>query len=117
MSAEPVPASAPGANIYSVGGGSAPGGSGQNVKEKEVDRRVSWISRAASAFMMLSLGGIWVFTEYLNHGGWPSGATLGAGGDGVWNLWIIYPAIAGVLLLGLHWCMRYVTNPMRQKKS
>ena len=63
---------------------------------------------------MLSLIAVWVFTEYINHGGWPSGATLGAGGNGVWNLWIIYPIIAGILLMSLHWTMNYVAKPMRQ---
>jgi hypothetical protein len=88
------------------------GESGQNVDQK-VRRRISRIFGGACAFVMLSLAGVWVFTEYINHGGWPTGATLGAGGDGVWNLWIIYPMIAGALLLGLHWCMTYVTRPYR----
>ncbi len=82
-----------------------------------VDRRISRIFGVVSAFVMLSLAGVWVFTEYINHGGWPTGATLGAGGHGVWNLWIIYPMIAGVLLLGLHRCMTYVAGPMRQRKT
>lgn len=117
MSTGAMPASDPGASIYPVGVRAAPqGGSGQNV-DKVVDRRISRMFGIASAFVMLSLAGVWVLTEYINHGGWPSGATLGAGGDGVWNLWIIYPMIAGVLLLGLHWCMTYVTSPMRHQKT
>jgi len=112
-----MPTKDPGASIHPVSVRTAPqGGSGQDVNEV-VDRRRSRIFGVASAFVMLCLAGVWVFTEYINHGGWPSGATLSAGGHGVWNLWIIYPMIAGVLLLGLYWCMTYVTSPMRRRKT
>lgn len=83
----------------------------------KVEKRISRIFVMASALLMLSLAGVWVFTEYINHGGWPSGATLGAGGDGVWNLWIIYPMIAGVLLLALRWSLTYVTKPAIAKDA
>ena len=109
--------SGPNASINPNGARAASYGGGGEDDNGRVDKRISRIFAIASALVMLSLAGIWVFTEYINHGGWPSGATLGAGGDGVWNLWIIYPMIAGVLLLALHWCMTYVTRPMRQQKA
>ena len=111
MSTGAVPASNAGGTLRSVGVQPTPEGeSGPNVDQK-VRRRISRIFGGACAFVMLILAGVWVFTEYINHGGWPTGATLGAGGDGVWNLWIIYPMIAGALLLSLYWCMTYVTRP------
>jgi len=102
----------PPATAYPDGARTEPGASGG--QKPTADRRIPRIFTIWSAFIMLSLGAVWVFTEYLTHGGWPSGVTLGAGGNGVWNLWIIYPIIAGVLLISLHWTMTYVAKPMRQ---
>jgi hypothetical protein len=42
---------------------------------------------------------IWAFTEYRNAGGWPThGFSQSSGIHDVWNFWIIYPAIAWVLI-------------------
>jgi hypothetical protein len=116
MSTAAMPTKDSGASIHHVGVRAASQGeSGQDVNEV-MNRRRSRIFGVASTFVMLCLAGVWVFTEYINHGGWPSGVTLSAGGHGVWNLWIIYPMIAGLLLLGLYWCMNYVISPVRPRK-
>src|SRR3974390_2322879 len=48
---------------------------------------------------MMILTIIWALTEYHNAGGWPAnGFSQSSGIPHVWNYWIIYPAIAWVLL-------------------
>ena len=48
---------------------------------------------------MVILAVIWAFAEYHNAGGWPTnGFSQSSGIANVWNYWIIYPAIAWVLL-------------------
>jgi hypothetical protein len=50
-------------------------------------------------FGMVILVVIWAFAEYHNAGGWPtSGFSQSSGIPNMWNYWIIYPAIAWVLI-------------------
>lgn len=102
MTSSPQYRTGPPATTSPNGPWTASKGSGGAGQDSSADRRVQLIFSSWSAFVMLLLGGVWVFTEYVNHGGWPSGVTLGAGGSGVWNLWIIYPIVAGVFLMSLH---------------
>ena len=49
--------------------------------------------------LMIVVTVIWAFSEYHNAGGWPtSGFSQSSGIPNVWNYWIIYPAIAWVLI-------------------
>ena len=62
-------------------------------------RRRFWFRAAAGTVGMILLAAIWAITEYGNAGGWPtSGFSQSSGLPDVWNYWIIYPAIAWVVL-------------------
>ncbi len=62
-------------------------------------RRRFWFRATAGTVGMILLAAIWAIAEYNNAGGWPtSGFSQSSGIPNVWNYWIIYPAIAWVLL-------------------
>ncbi len=53
---------------------------------------------------MSVVAAVWATTEYNNAGGWPTqGFSRSSGIHDVWNLWIVYPAVAWALWLGLTW--------------
>ena len=63
-------------------------------------RRRFWFRATAGTVGMLVLAAIWAIAEYNNAGGWPTGGfSQSSGIPNVWNYWIIYPAIAWVLLI------------------
>jgi len=62
-------------------------------------RRHFWVRATIGIIAMIILVVIWAFSEYHNAGGWPTnGFSQSSGIHDVWNYWIIYPAIAWVLL-------------------
>jgi hypothetical protein len=67
---------------------------------KQIERgRHYWITTAIFTVGMLVLATIWAITEYHNAGGWPAhGFSQSSGIHDVWNIWIIYPAIAWAFL-------------------
>ena len=67
---------------------------------QRIERRRRFRIRATmSTLGMIILAGIWAFSEYQNAGGLPtSGFSQSSGSPNVWDYWIIYPAIAWVLL-------------------
>ncbi|MGO9783503.1 MAG: hypothetical protein ACLPQY_27640 [Streptosporangiaceae bacterium] len=70
----------------------------QAIKQIERKRRY-WISSAISFVGVLIVAAIWAIGEYHNAGGWPTqGFSQSSGIPNVWNVWIIYPAIAWVFL-------------------
>ena len=70
----------------------------QAIKQIERRRRY-WISISVSTMGMIVLTAIWAVTEYHNAGGWPTqGFSQSSGVPDVWNLWIIYPAMAWAFL-------------------
>ena len=70
----------------------------QAIKQIERKRRY-WISTAISFVGLLIVAAIWAIAEYHNAGGWPTqGFSQSSGIHNVWNIWIIYPAIAWVFL-------------------
>jgi hypothetical protein len=70
----------------------------QAIKQIERKRRY-WISSAISFVGVLIVAAIWAIGEYHNAGGWPTqGFSQSSGIPNVWNIWIIYPAIAWVFL-------------------
>jgi len=70
----------------------------QAIRQIERRRRF-WIGTIVGTVAMVLVVVIWATTEYHNAGGWPtSGFSQSSGIPNVWNYWIIYPAIAWVLL-------------------
>jgi len=85
------------------GGPEARPSSDQLVRQqaiRQIERRRHFRVRAAVGTLgMIILVVIWAFSEYHNAGGWPtSGFSQSSGIPNVWNYWIIYPAIAWVLI-------------------
>jgi len=71
----------------------------QAIRQIERRRRF-WISTIVGTVALVIVVVIWAFSEYHNAGGWPtSGFSQSSGIPNVWNYWIIYPAIAWVLLM------------------
>jgi hypothetical protein len=84
-------------------GSSVPPDAGQLAREqavKRIDRnRRYWITTAIFTLGMLIIAAIWAITEYHNAGGWPTrGFARSSGIHDMWNIWVIYPAMAWVLL-------------------
>jgi len=70
----------------------------QAIKQIERRRRF-WMRASLGTLGMIILVVIWAVVEYHNAGGWPTkGFSQSSGIPNVWNYWIIYPAIAWVLL-------------------
>ena len=85
-------------------GPNAPAASEQHARQqaiKQIERRHRfWIIAAMSTLLMVILVFIWAMTEYHNAGGWPTqGFSDSSSIPNVWNDWIIYPAIAWVVLV------------------
>jgi hypothetical protein len=81
----------------------APPGSDQFARQqaiRQIERRRHFRVRATVGTLgMIILVVIWALSEYNNAGGWPtSGFSQSSGIPDVWNYWIIYPAIAWVLI-------------------
>lgn len=68
---------------------------------KQIERRRRFhVELAASGIGMLVLAVIWAVSEYYNAGGWPTdGFSQSSSIPNVWNIWIIYPFIAWVLIM------------------
>ena len=94
---------------------------GQVAREqamKQIERRRRyWISTAISTVGMLLLAVIWAITEYHNAGGWPThGFSQSSGIQDVWNIWIIYPAIAWAFLTTAFGLDVYLRKPISESK-
>jgi 2TM domain len=84
-------------------GADAPVTTGQLARQQAIQqierRRRFWFRATAGTVGMIVLATIWAIAEYSNAGGWPTGGfSQSSGIPNVWNYWIIYPAIAWVLL-------------------
>ena len=80
-------------------------------------RRRYRISAAVSAIGMALLTVIWALSEYHNAGGWPArGFSQSSGIHQVWNLWIIYPAGAWLLLLAAGSWEVYLRRPVSERE-
>ncbi len=84
-------------------GAAAPATGEQIARQQAIQqierRRRFWFRATAGTVGMILLAAIWAIAEYNNAGGWPtSGFSQSSGIPNVWNYWIIYPAIAWVLL-------------------
>ena len=88
----------------------------QAIKQIERRRRY-WISTAISTAGMLLLAVIWAITEYHNAGGWPThGFSQSSGIHEVWNIWIIYPAIAWAFLTTAFGLDVHLRKPISESK-
>ena len=88
----------------------------QAIRQLERRRRY-WISTAISTAGMLLLAVIWAITEYHNAGGWPThGFSQSSGIHDVWNIWIIYPAIAWAFLTAAFGLDVYLRKPISESK-
>ena len=67
---------------------------------------------------MILLAAIWALAEYHNAGGWPtSGFSQSSGIPNVWNYWIIYPAIAWVLITAAGAWFVYGHKPVSENRD
>ncbi len=99
----------------------APATAGQLAREqaiKQIERkRRYWISAAISTVGLLVLAAIWAIAEYHNAGGWPAqGFSQSSGIHDVWNIWIIYPAIAWAFLLAAFGLDVYLRKPVSESQ-
>jgi 2TM domain len=83
---------------------------------KQIERRRHFrIALATSGIGMIILVIIWALSEYHNAGGWPThGFSQSSGIHDVWNLWIIYPLGAWVLILAAHGWFVYGHKPISE---
>ena len=99
----------------------APATTGQLTREQAIKlierKRRYWISAAISTVGLLVLAAIWAITEYHNAGGWPTqGFSQSSGIHDVWNIWIIYPAIAWAFLLAAFGLDVYMRKPVTESQ-
>jgi hypothetical protein len=99
----------------------APVGAGQAAREqaiKQIERRRRyWIRTAISTAGMLVLAVIWAISEYHNAGGWPThGFSQSSSIHDVWNIWIIYPAIAWAFFTVAFGLDVYLRKPIPESK-
>lgn len=88
----------------------------QAIKQIERRRRF-WVSTAVATIGMVILIAIWATTEYHNAGGWPSqGFSQSSGIPNVWNIWIIYPLIAWVLVTTARAWSVYLHKPISESE-
>lgn len=99
----------------------APATTGQLAREQAIKlierKRRYWISAAISTVGFLVLAAIWAITEYHNAGGWPTqGFSQSSGIHDVWNIWIIYPAMAWVFLTVVGGLIAYLRKPISESQ-
>ena len=88
----------------------------QAIKQIERRRRY-WISISVSTMGMILLTAIWAVTEYHNAGGWPTqGFSQSSGIPDVWNIWIIYPAMAWAFLTIAFGLDTFLRKPISESK-
>ena len=60
---------------------------------------------------------IWAVSEYHNAGGWPAlGFSRSSGLHDVWNLWIVYPLGAWLVLLATGAWDVYLRHPITEEQ-
>ena len=85
---------------------------------RQIERRRHFRVRATVGTLgMIILVVIWALSEYHNAGGWPtSGFSQSSGIPDVWNYWIIYPAIAWVLITAADAWFVYRRKPVSESE-
>lgn len=88
----------------------------QAIRQIERKRRYR-VSAAVSGLGMLLLVLIWALSEYHNAGGWPvHGFSQSSGLHDVWNLWIVYPLGAWLVLLAIGGWDVYLRKPISEQQ-
>jgi hypothetical protein len=88
----------------------------QAIKQVERKRRY-WITTAVSGVGLLIVAAIWAIAEYHNAGGWPTqGFSQSSGIRDVWNIWIIYPAIAWAFFAVAAGLVVYLRRPVSESQ-
>jgi 2TM domain len=88
----------------------------QAIRQIERKRRF-WAGTVTAATGMIILVAIWATSEYHNAGGWPTGGfSQSSGIPSVWNVWIIYPFIAWVLLTAASAWFVYRHRPISESQ-
>jgi hypothetical protein len=109
-------------NERDAGAGSGAAPQDEELARQEAIKRIEhkrrfWISTAVSTGGMLILAAIWAITEYHNAGGWPTqGFSQSSGIHDVWNIWIIYPAMAWVFLTVVGGLIAYLRKPISESQ-
>ena len=85
---------------------------------KQIERRRHFrIALVTSGIGMIILVVIWALSEYHNAGGWPTqGFSQSSGIHDVWNIWIIYPAIAWAFLTAAAGLGVYLRKPISESQ-
>jgi len=102
-------------------GPDVPADSGQLARQQAIQqidrRRRFWIRASVGTLGMIIVVVIWALTEYHNAGGWPTnGFSQSSGIHDVWNYWIIYPAIAWVLLTAADAWLVFARKPISESE-
>jgi hypothetical protein len=88
----------------------------QAIKQIERKRRFKRNTFVSSLGMIL-LTAIWAMSEYHNAGGWPTdGFSQSSSIPNVWNIWIIYPFLAWVVLTAAAAWDVYVRKPITERE-
>ena len=109
-------------NDRDAGAGSDAAAGAEELARQEAIKRIEhkrrfWISTAVSTGGMLILAAIWAITEYHNAGGWPTqGFSQSSGIHDVWNIWIIYPAMAWAFLTVVGGLIAYLRKPISESQ-
>ncbi len=108
-------------DTHASGGPDAPARSDQLARQqaiRQIERRRRFRIRASIGSLgMIILVVIWALSEYHNAGGWPtSGFSQSSGIPDVWNYWIIYPAIAWVLITAADAWFVYGHKPVSESE-
>lgn len=85
---------------------------------RQIERRHRFhLSAAVSGLGMVLLVLIWALSEYHNAGGWPvHGFSQSSGLHEVWNLWIVYPLGAWLLLVAAGAWDVYRRKPISERE-
>jgi hypothetical protein len=102
-------------------GSDAPANTEQLARVQAIEqierKRHYWISTAMFTVGMLIVAAIWAIAEYHNAGGWPThGFSQSSGIHDVWNIWIIYPAIAWLFLTVAGGLKVYLRKPISESE-
>ncbi len=92
-------------------------GGGEHAREEAIRaierRRRFWAGTVISSMGMAIVVAIWAISQYHDAGGWPTqGFSLSSGQANMWNIWIIYPFIAWVLLTATGGFLAYRRRPI-----
>ncbi|MGA8724252.1 MAG: 2TM domain-containing protein [Acidimicrobiales bacterium] len=78
-------------------------------------RRHFHVELVVSGVAMFLLVLVWAASEYHDAGGWPTGGfSQSSGIPNVWNLWIVYPLVAWVLIMGARAWRVYRNRPISE---